>query len=404
MRGRNLLLLLGLFASPVWADEAVTQQGRRFDGTLTAKQFTIASSAKPIPLDQIRFVRFKDHAAPVPRCRLLHLLELGGDQRLAGELQAVDAKEVRFLRADGRAQTLPRRAVVGISQPNGYLTRFVDDCEEATASWSGKPAFDAEQVFTGKKSLLVDATTGEIGLAIADIQEIAHLRRLTVFFYDPGTNAGGATARFHFDKKFELAIRLGDSGYGLDAVKQSSVKPALGWHILQLDWSQGEARIFIDDYLAGSQSLPKDVRLASVKFSYHGKGRMWFDAISLAEQAPPLKQARGPAESDELWLAGGDQLFGQIERADVNEITLAARFGKRAYAWSQVRAVSFATPSTAATGNLLVRFRSGPGVTADQLRGDLVDLDERRLLLRHPLLGDVAIERTRLERIDFVRP
>ena len=174
---------------------------------------------------------------------------------------------------------------------------------------------------------------------------------------------------------------------------------------MQLDWKGHETRAFIDDLFIGFQTIPEDARLASLRFSFEGQGGMWFDAFHLAEKAPFLKRTPGPPELDEIWLASGDQVFGELLQADDRTIVLQAGFGKRIFQWSNVRGLFFRSDAKPRPkSRTVVRFRSGPGVSADQLIGVITDLDERRLLLRHDLLGDVEIERTRLERIRFAEP
>jgi hypothetical protein len=116
-----------------------------------------------------------------------------------------------------------------------------------------------------------------------------------------------------------------------------------------------------------------------------------------------LRHTRADADQDEVWLANGDQLLGDVARADHRGIELHARFGKRTYPWGGVRGVwlreTVAAPQTTDDEHVRVWLRTGCGAEVDQLDGVLHGLDGERLTLRHAQLGDLAIERARVERL-----
>ncbi len=90
-------------------------------------------------------------------------------------------------------------------------------------------------------------------------------------------------------------------------------------------------------------------------------------------------------------------LSAQTARA----IVLNARFGKRSFPWKSIRGIFFGNQAKSKNEKATVRFRSGPGVSADVLNGSLIRVTERELTLRHDLLGEVIIERTRLDAVYF---
>ena len=133
---------------------------------------------------------------------------------------------------------------------------------------------------------------------------------------------------------------------------------------------------------------------------------MWFDSLQVAMKAVPARRTPGPPELDEVWLASGDQVFGAVRQADAHAVVLEGGFGKRTFPWSNVRGVFFRSEANPPTlkQSVEVRFRSAPGVSPDQLIGIIIDLNERELVLQHPVLGKLAIARSRLERIRFPEP
>jgi hypothetical protein len=189
-----------------------------------------------------------------------------------------------------------------------------------------------------------------------------------------------------------------------DYVAGSTYRFRLGrpiWHLIQLDAANGEANLFVDDYFLGRGAVPKDAQLASIRLSQTGSGSLWLGEFLLTARTPPPARTPGPRDLDEIWLATGDQVFGSIISADEREIIFKARFGKRTFPWKSVRGMFFGKQALSPSHGVMVYIRSGPGVSADVLSGPIVDLNERRMLLRHDLLGEIAIERAQVEMVRF---
>jgi hypothetical protein len=403
-----LILAVILYPGLAGADEAVTWQGGRLSGTLRNKDFLLTNTGKTIPLERIHDVRFAWRTAYVPRGRLWHQLRLSGNQRLSGELLALGPKDVQFRAADGNTITLARGHIQGITAADGYLVQWLEDFEgnNGRASW-GKSSLSGQHAFTGKRSLLVNSSFHDVEALLSVPQKAMSAYRVAIHFFDPGLKTG-AGARVHFvfqaaETSVPISLFLAGDYYRPDNDAGHRLQASTGWHILQLDWNRGETRAFIDDFFIGSRATPVGARLASLRFSFEGKGGMWFDDLCIAEKAPRMARMPGPSEVDEVWLASGDQVFGELLKADVRAIAMQARFGRRIYPWSNVRGIFFRSEakSLAIVHGVNVTFRSGPGVSADHLTGEIVDLDERRLLIRHGVLGQVEIPRARLERIRF---
>jgi hypothetical protein len=114
----------------------------------------------------------------------------------------------------------------------------------------------------------------------------------------------------------------------------------------------------------------------------------------------------GDPEQDEIWLRSGDQVFGTLLEADRQAIELRGRFGRRSFAWSEVRGLFLRRPvlppQTTAGEHVRLGVRSGLGAEDDQLTGTVQTLDDRRLVLRHAVLGEVAIDRARLSWLSWL--
>jgi hypothetical protein len=127
-----------------------------------------------------------------------------------------------------------------------------------------------------------------------------------------------------------------------------------------------------------------------------------FDEFSLARTVEPRKRSNYPGV-DEVWLASGDQVFGNLDRVDRHQVELDTLFGRRSYSWAEVRGLfprHLAHPPEGTQGEP-VRLMLCPatGNEPDELEGVLTLLDSQRLLLRHSALGEVEIPRSRLLRL-----
>jgi hypothetical protein len=406
MRRGCLLLLVLLTRSSANADEAVYHDGRRSVGTCRKSEFLPINATRPVPFEEVHSVGFPAFPAPRPQARLFHQLLFHGDQRLAGELVSVGPKDVQFRLAGGETLKLARRHVRGVVQANNHIIHTTEDFERPLSGvWSGNPILSEDHVFSGRKSLLVESGSKEVAWAFATPEKRRGDWRATIYFFDPGSiQAAGARIQFVFQSPGgAVSFSLNSQRYRQEKAGHLRLKASPGWHVLQLDKSAGEIRSFIDDFFLGSQEVPAQNGLASLRLSFEGQGRIWLDAFSLANVTSPLQRSPGPPELDETWFASGAQVFGDLIGADDRAVVLNTRLGKRTLPWRDLRGIFFRSEGKPVFSgrSAEVRFRSAPGFPADQLNGELADLNEERILLRHVVLGEIAVARTRLDRITF---
>jgi hypothetical protein len=109
------------------------------------------------------------------------------------------------------------------------------------------------------------------------------------------------------------------------------------------------------------------------------------------------------AEQDAVRLLDDDQLFGRILHADRRTIQIEGRFGKRALPWTAVSGCTLRRPAALPKANegakVRVLLRSGLCAETDVLEGVVTMQDERRLVLRHALLGEITFERSRVREL-----
>jgi hypothetical protein len=201
-----------------------------------------------------------------------------------------------------------------------------------------------------------------------------------------------------------------DAG-GLEGTAQR-VEQTDGWQRLAINFTTESLRVTCDDNVLwftldrGPGGPLRQVRLVCVDEArpapVHGSVELADFVLERAvneHRRPP-----GDPGQDELWLAGGDQVFGVVTRADEKGVELKARFGVRRFAWSELRGWFLARgkPSREPAGrgpSVRLWLRSGMRREQDVIEGVLTGLDARQLTLRHPLLGDLAIPRAVVVRL-----
>jgi hypothetical protein len=181
-----------------------------------------------------------------------------------------------------------------------------------------------------------------------------------------------------------------------------------GWHRVTVQFRAGSLRVLLDDAALwhnlerGPGGALQQVRLVCQGRGQH-KGAVALTEFSVARAVDEAVRPLQDPDQDEVWLATGDQLFGDIVAADERTVTLEGRLGRRSLSWTDVHGC-FLRPTrnrSAAMEGTVVRLWLRNGVTAepDLIEGVVVGLDERRWRLRHALLGEVSFERERVRQL-----
>ena len=396
---KHTLLVLLILVGPGKAEEAVKHDGTRLPGVLHKTFFQPANAGPRLSFAGLHSVRFTRPLLLPIRARLSHHLLLAGEQRLSGELVRVTEQAVEFRGVFGNVLSVPRAQCMGIVQAGDDLVQIDESFEGSSPALQSslKPQRTDAKALSGEKSLLIDAAHPELALRIPPQRHGAAGHRVTLYFHDPAEKAGArCNLTFVFqvkDKTFPLSVPL----------KPGPIFPANapGWHVLQVEWSEGVVRSYVDDHLLGSQDIDEQMVLTAIRFGYQGAGNILFDALSVAEKVAPLSRSAGPGKMDEVWLASGDQLFGKLVRADAQGLELQSPLGKQVVPWPKVRGIFFSAEAPGPPPGIDVHFRAGPGLPPDRLTGELVELNEQRLLLRHARLGDVSLERSSVHSVYF---
>jgi hypothetical protein len=385
-------------------------------------RFVAKGAGAVTPLAPGMTVRFPGQgpsaAAGLPPFRV----ELGLGQRLSGRLLGLDAREVKLGDVDGDGKvTAARAGVDAVVQRPGESLVLQDGFDALdTTRWAvvGEPEVVEEPRIAGTGSLRIAAGGASLTHRLA---EPFGSGRLEVAFHDPGTSAKGQ--QWFVDLTFRAAdgpetvrVVLGwaeetlavESTGGLAlAVQRLARRP--GWHRLAVRFGPEVSEVAVDgNELAHGKGFGGplvEVRLASFGAVKEGDrapaGHL--DDLRLVRFAEPVGGLETDVSQDEVRLTSGDQLFGEVRRADAERVALAIDGKDVSLSWGEVSGVYLrraASPGAPVEG-LLVRaeWRAAPGTDPRDLNvieGALVKIGPTELTVATPYAGTLAVPRARM--------
>jgi hypothetical protein len=420
--GAMLLGMLVVRAQLPAAEEAWRADGRRMPGALTLEQgrlrFTPTAGEK-VALNDIARIRFPKKPLMPFRVGGGRRVWLRDGQRITCQLLGIDKDKLTMRTAWSDRLELPRAAVASIDSLPGWRTVAEDDFRTGlqTFTTTGKP--ELTEAESEPRSVLL----GTIGQSVAYVPKSPlEAGRVGVNFQERKEASG---ARWTFEVLFQEGERLrrvsvivaGEGEhYAVDSggLKGNARKVARtpGWHRLLVGFTKRSLRITCDEQVLWyTLDQGPGGKLKQVTWRCHkpssgetaARGAMAWTEFCLERAVNEYPKPPVEAEQDEVRLVNDDQLFGRILHADRRVLQIEGRFGKRTLRWTAVAGCSFrrpATPPRPNTGaNARVYLRSGLCPETDVLDGVVTALDERRLTLRHALLGEVILERNRVREV-----
>jgi hypothetical protein len=387
MSGAAPWLLLPFLLLPA-ADQAQLLDGKRVSGALGLDErgqlsFAVERS-NPVHADRIALVRFAPTDLPLFRVPGgLHLVLRGG-QSLTGALVRLDGESVMLRTAWAERLKLPRDAVIALTQLPGWQPLFEDDSWKDLA-WTPLQPLEA----------------GRVGVNFQETRPVRRGRWLMELHFQ------------HGDQVQVLRVTLAGPGDGytaeMDGLKGAAeaVERTTGWHRLTVQWGPRSLRVLVDDRALwynlerGPAGPLRRVRL--VRPEDVDRDSLAVAAFAVAKAVPDLVRPEGDPTQDEVWLATGDQLFGQVAQADGQSLTIQGRYGKRTLPWTEVRGLYLCQPPRRVPvppgGGVRLWLNNGLTPQTDVLEGELQGMDGNRLKLRHAWLGEVDLERRWLKQL-----
>ncbi len=412
---RAALCLWACLSAPLpAADEALARDGRRLSGSLSLTadgHLQLTPTAGELLLAS-ELVRVRLSSPPPPPFRIAGgwRFRLIDDQHLSGDPLGLDAERLHLRTAWAPRLDVPRRAVIGVTTLPGWRLRFLDDFASGLGAWAvtGKPSpegGDSPAVLLDAPGqelayqLLQPLPAGRVGVNFQERQSPTNARwEMEADFQRPG--AGETTLRVRVAGDGD-SYRVSVPGIEGEA---QQVARSPGWHRLVVQFTAGSLRVTCDDavlWYTLKQAPPGPLRRVRLVCRAAGgeapRGAVAWAAFGIQQAVDESPRPGGDATQDEVWLDDGDQLFGQILRADRRAVEFQGRFGKRTIPWTRLHGLFFRSANLPATPAAGARVRlglvSGLAADLDLLDGVVRSLDARGFVLRHAFLGELRLDR-----------
>jgi hypothetical protein len=354
-------------------------------------------------------------------------VRLWDGEQISGQIQELNKDILRIRTAWAARLELPRAAVASIEPLPGWRTLLDEgfhrepggsSASAARLRFTGGPTFADAEDGTAARALLLRAAGQSMTYTLTKPLTVG---RIGVNFQEREQAAG---ARWTVELVFQLAERMrrvtvavaGEGEYytvdsgGLPGTLRR-VKRAPGWHRLIMHFRKGMLRVTCDDDVLwhnlddGTGGPLQQVTIACQHRLEREalRGAVAWTEFCIERAVDEHPQPPAEIEQDAVRLLNDDQLFGTILSADRRVLKIEGRFGKRSLPWTAVSGCSFRQPATPPKANegatVRVLVRSGLCEENDVLEGIVKSRDERRLVLRHALLGEITLKRSRVREL-----
>lgn len=344
-------------------------------------------------------------------------VRLWDGERITGQILDMNKDTLRLRTAWATRLELPRAAVAAIEPLPGWRTVFDGEPAASAAGLrtTGDPALVAAEDGTTARAFLLRAaeqslthtlkhplSAGRVGINFQEREQARGARWAVELLFQQGEHARRVTVTIAGDGgHYEV-----DAG-GLTGTARKVAKTP-GWHRLIVQFSKRSLRLTCDDDVlwynldegAGGSLQRVTVACQPSAENEAARGAVAWTEFCIDRAVDEHPQPPADAEQDEVRLLDDDQLFGHILQVDRRTIQIEGRFGKRALPWTAVSGCAFrrptAPPKASEGAKVRLLVRSGLSAEPDVLEGVVTAHDERRLVLRHALLGELTLERGRV--------
>lgn len=407
------VLPLLLLAPVLCGDTAVRDGGMQLSGRLSLSKtgqlhFTPDAGRTPDDIVEYRLTA----RAPLFSAASARLLTLSTGEKLTGVLLGMEKDKLVFRTAWKERLEIPRDSIRSLTHLPGWQTVFSDDFTGKLVAWTVKGSPTSESSVLLKKpgqslthKLARPIAEGRIGVNFLDAQQARGARWIIEATF--ARKDGDRTVRVTIaGPANRIESDTGIKGTAREVARTKTLRRLL------IDWSHGSLRLSVDDQVLwftldeGPGGSLKEVRLACVDLEKAATpaGAVAFSAFAIEKTVAEQPHPPGDTAQDELWLADGDQLFGQVIRVDAKGVEIKGRFGTRRYAWTELRgwfARQTRKPVQPKAPVVRVGLHGGLRREQDELIGTLTALDAKEVKVNHPILGALTLPR---ERVAWLRP
>lgn len=354
-----------------------------------------------------------------------HVL-VGETLRLSGLVQSISESSVKVkLSWQDEEVKLPRPGVQSVIQRPGearVLAEGFDRLDPSRWSIEGKAAIATDRFLSEKSSLRLAAGGASVKHRLA--QPLA-AGRIDLAFFDDGSIIPGR--QWFLELAFEgpggpLVIEV-DLGWSEESLAVLCPRgPALpvqrlartrGWHRLMIRFGPAQTEISVDGKeLAHGKSL--DGLLAAIRLATASTKLPttptdlagYVDDLQIIRFAEPAASFEVDITQDEARLVTGDQLFGEVRKADGERVFMAIEGKAINLSWNEVAGLFFRrlpAQGTTVDGLLArVEWRAAAGedpVDLDFAEGALIAVSGQAITMVTPYSGVLRIPRPRVRKI-----
>ncbi len=362
-----------------------------------------------------------DSLAGLPPFRAL----VGESLRLSGLIRSISEKSVTVsLSWQDEDVTLPRPGVQSVIQRPGEARVLADGFDRLDASrWSvdGKASIVADPHLSEKSSLRLGADGASV---IHRLAEPLPAGRIDLAFFDDASVVPGRDwfAELTFQGPSGPLVIKVDLGWSEESLAVECPRgPSLpvqrlartrGWHRLAVRFGPDQIEISVDRKELAHGKSPDgqlgSIRLASTSNSSRTIAKDlagYVDDLQIIQFAEPLASFETDITQDEARLVTGDQLFGELRKADGEHVLMSIESKSINLAWNEVAGLFFRRlPAQGATVDGLlarVEWRAAAGddpVDLDFAEGAIVAVSGQVITIATPYSGVLRIPRPRIRK------
>jgi len=363
-----------------------------------------------------------DSLAGLPPFRVL----VGESLRLSGLIRSISESSVRVkLSWQGEEVTLPRPGVQSVIQRPGEARVLAEGFDRLDASrWAieGRASIVADPHLSEKSSLRLGADGASV---IHRLVEPLPAGRIDLAFFDDGSVVPGRQwfAELTFQGPSGPLVIKVDLGWTEESLAVECPRgPSLpvqrlartrGWHRLAFRFGPDQTEISVDGKELAHGKSP-DGQLASIRLASSSTSSRiipkdvagYIDDLQIIRFAEPVASLEIDITQDEARLVVGDQLFGEVLRADGDRVLMSVDRKPVNLSWSEVAGLFLRRlPAQGATVDGLlarVEWRAAAGddpVDLDFAEGAIVAVSDQVVTMATPYSGVLRVPRQRIRKM-----
>ncbi len=397
-----------VFIGAQCADEGVRRDGLRVAGQLKFTkngQFAFPSSEHDESISRLEIVRFQAKSPLPPSALLWHQVHLTNGDTVTAALQRVDAANLHIRTSWLDSLSISRSAVERVTNIPGERPIFYDSFEGDLSAWItiGMPRTANGKLILNRHGQSVEGK----------FKSSLPAGRLVAEFHSGRTARRRIVLELSFERERQKShVRVELMGPAEHYSIHSESKPARdqrvrresGNHRFEMEFDRDRLAMYVDERVLWFQKQGAGT-LHGIKFLAEGDGDEASEIdgvlVTRPEQSRDLR-TWADLTADAIRNPAGDETFGELIDAGMRGVSLRINRKTLLYSWPDVSEFTFRRTiigeHTTTGEHVEARIRSING-TQDILSGTMKSFDEERLVLIHPLLGELTIPRRQLQEL-----